>query len=76
MASMPPAMLTFSQPPRAPARTPSGCSIKLGVVRAMASQHQMFERCHRAAEKLVAVVRKTNSLPPKPNGGTRDKPKE
>jgi hypothetical protein len=71
MASTPPVVLQLERPRKPPRTTPSGRAIKLGVVRAMAQQHRMFERAHEAADKLVKAVRGTDSLPPRSNQGKK-----
>jgi hypothetical protein len=76
MASTPPVVLRLERPRKPPRKTPTGATIKLGVVRAMAEQHKLFERAHEAADRLVAAVRKTDSLPPRTNGGNNRSPKE
>jgi len=49
-----------------PSRTYSGAKIKTRVVSAMAEQQEVFRECSKAADKLMEVLRKADSLPPGP----------
>jgi hypothetical protein len=55
-------------PTKPPERTASGVPLKLWLIRAMAEEHDAMARVHEAADRLVAVVRRTESL--RPNGET------
>jgi hypothetical protein len=64
-SSAPPLEFALSQPCPAPQRTASGAPLKLWLIRELAAQHAALERVHRAADRLVEMVRRADSLPPR-----------
>jgi hypothetical protein len=65
MPSAPVLEFALPAPSKPPERTASGVPLKLWLIRAMADEHHAMARVHEEADRLVAAVRRTESLRPK-----------